>query len=101
MGPSALVVKRGEYGAMLVDKNGVFWFRHSLWKSRMTHGRWPCLAGGFMGYLAGCGQKSDTPCAAPWFTAPLWQFHGRGIRAESPQPPKVERDTREGTPHAN
>ena len=24
MGPSTLVAKRGEYGAMLVDKNGIF-----------------------------------------------------------------------------
>ena len=41
MGPTTLVVKRGEYGAMLVDKHG------------------DSFAGGFMGYLACVGATND------------------------------------------
>jgi sugar/nucleoside kinase (ribokinase family) len=41
LGPSTLIIKRGEYGAMMVDKRGVF------------------CAGGFMGYLASVGNAGD------------------------------------------
>ena len=51
MGPSTLVVKRGEYGAMLVDSRGVFCV--PAFPLEEPH------AGGFMGYLAGAGDKSD------------------------------------------
>ena len=60
MGPSALVIKRGEYGALLVDKNGVFCVPAvPLEEPRDPTGAGDAFAGGFMGYLAGCGQKSD------------------------------------------
>ena len=60
MGPSALVVKRGEYGAMLVDKNGVFCVpAFPLEEPHDPTGAGDSFAGGFMGYLAGSGQKSD------------------------------------------
>src|SRR2546430_14847482 len=60
MGPSALVIKRGEYGALLVDKNGVFCV--PAFPPEEPHdptGAGDAFAGGFMGYLAGCGQKND------------------------------------------
>jgi sugar/nucleoside kinase (ribokinase family) len=60
MGPSTLVVKRGEYGAMLVDKRGVFCVpAFPLEEPHDPTGAGDSFAGGFMGYLAGCGQSSD------------------------------------------
>src|SRR6201993_1195362 len=60
MGPSTLVVKRGEYGAMLVDKNGVFCIpAFPLEEPHDPTGAGDSFAGGFMGYLAGVGSKSD------------------------------------------
>jgi sugar/nucleoside kinase (ribokinase family) len=60
MGPSTLVVKRGEYGAMLVDKNGVFSVpAFPLEEPHDPTGAGDSFAGGFMGYLAGSGQKND------------------------------------------
>jgi sugar/nucleoside kinase (ribokinase family) len=60
MGPSTLVVKRGEYGAMLVDKNGVFCVpAFPLEEPHDPTGAGDSFAGGFMGYLAGAGQKTD------------------------------------------
>src|SRR5260370_24237225 len=60
MGPATLVVKRGEYGAMMVDKRGVF----CVPACPLEHPHDPTAAGtncagGFMGYLAGNGDKSD------------------------------------------
>lgn len=60
MGPSALVVKRGEYGAMLVDKNGVFCVpAFPLEEPHDPTGAGDSFAGGFMGYLAGAGKQND------------------------------------------
>lgn len=60
MGPGALVIKRGEYGALLVDKNGVFCVpAFPLEEPHDPTGAGDAFAGGFMGYLAGCGQKND------------------------------------------
>lgn len=60
MGPSTLVVKRGEYGAMLVDKRGVFCVpAFPLEEPHDPTGAGDSFAGGFMGYLAGNGEKSD------------------------------------------
>ena len=60
MGPSTLVVKRGEYGAMMVDKRGVFCVpAFPLEEPHDPTGAGDSFAGGFMGYLAGCGDKSD------------------------------------------
>lgn len=60
MGPSALVIKRGEYGAMLVDKNGVFCVpAFPLEEPHDPTGAGDCFAGGFMGYLADAGSQSD------------------------------------------
>ncbi len=59
MGPTTLVVKRGEHGAMMVDKNGVFCVpAFPLEEPHDPTGAGDSFAGGFMGYLAGAGQKS-------------------------------------------
>lgn len=60
MGPSILVVKRGEYGAMMVDKRGVFCVpAFPLEEPHDPTGAGDSFAGGFMGYLAGSKGKSD------------------------------------------
>ncbi|HYK38739.1 MAG TPA: PfkB family carbohydrate kinase, partial [Candidatus Eremiobacteraceae bacterium] len=60
MGPSALVIKRGEYGALLVDKNGVFCVPAvPLEEPHDPTGAGDSFAGGFMGYLAGAGKHDD------------------------------------------
>ena len=60
MGPSTLVVKRGEYGAMLVDKHGVFCVpAFPLEEPHDPTGAGDSFAGGFMGYLAGVGATND------------------------------------------
>jgi sugar/nucleoside kinase (ribokinase family) len=60
MGPSTLVVKRGEYGAMLVDARGVFCVpAFPLEEPHDPTGAGDCFAGGFMGYLASVGNRSD------------------------------------------
>ena len=60
MGPSTLIVKRGEYGAMMVDRRGVFCVpAFPLEEPHDPTGAGDSFAGGFMGHLAGCGNKSD------------------------------------------
>lgn len=60
MGPSILVVKRGEYGAMMVDKRGVFCVpAFPLEEPHDPTGAGDSFAGGFMGYLAGSNGCSD------------------------------------------
>src|SRR5882762_1131553 len=60
MGPSTLVIKRGEYGALLVDKNGVFSVpAFPLEEPHDPTGAGDSFAGGFMGYLAGSGRSND------------------------------------------
>ena len=60
MGPTTLVVKRGEYGAMMVDKHGVFCVpAFPLEEPHDPTGAGDSFAGGFMGYLASAGSKSD------------------------------------------
>jgi sugar/nucleoside kinase (ribokinase family) len=60
MGPSTLVVKRGEYGAMMVDARGVFCVpAFPLEEPHDPTGAGDSFAGGFMGYLASVGNKTD------------------------------------------
>jgi sugar/nucleoside kinase (ribokinase family) len=60
MGPSTLVVKRGEYGAMMVDKKGVFCVpAFPLEEPHDPTGAGDSFAGGFMGYLASAGKSND------------------------------------------
>jgi sugar/nucleoside kinase (ribokinase family) len=60
MGPSILVIKRGEYGAMMVDRNGVFCVpAFPLEEPHDPTGAGDSFAGGFMGYLSSAGSKRD------------------------------------------
>ena len=60
MGPKTLVVKRGEYGAMMVDAKGVFCVpAFPLEEPHDPTGAGDSFAGGFMGYLAGAKDVSD------------------------------------------
>jgi len=60
MGPTTLVVKRGEYGAMMVDKKGVFCVpAFPLEEPHDPTGAGDSFAGGFMGYLAGVKSTTD------------------------------------------
>lgn len=60
LGPSTLIVKRGEHGAMMVDKRGVFCVpAFPLEEPHDPTGAGDSFAGGFMGYLAGCRAVND------------------------------------------
>jgi sugar/nucleoside kinase (ribokinase family) len=60
MGPKTLVVKRGEYGAMMVDARGVFCVpAFPLEEPHDPTGAGDSFAGGFMGYLAGAKDLGD------------------------------------------
>jgi sugar/nucleoside kinase (ribokinase family) len=60
LGPSTLIIKRGEYGAMMVDKRGVFCVpAFPLEEPHDPTGAGDSFAGGFMGYLASIGNQSD------------------------------------------
>jgi sugar/nucleoside kinase (ribokinase family) len=56
MGPTTLVIKRGEYGAILWRREGHFMVPGYLLEDVFDPtGAGDCFAGGFMGYLAGQG----------------------------------------------
>jgi sugar/nucleoside kinase (ribokinase family) len=60
LGPKALVIKRGEYGAMLVHQNRAFSVpAFPLEQVHDPTGAGDSFAGGFMGYLASVGSRSD------------------------------------------
>lgn len=56
MGPSTIVIKRGEYGAMLFRRDSYFIVPGYLLDDIFDPtGAGDCFAGGFVGYLAQCG----------------------------------------------
>jgi sugar/nucleoside kinase (ribokinase family) len=60
MGPSTLIIKRGEHGAIMIHKNFVFSVpAYPLEEVRDPTGAGDTFAGGFMGYLAGKGRVSE------------------------------------------
>ncbi len=60
LGPRTLVIKRGEYGAMMVHHNSVFCVpAFPLEEVHDPTGAGDSFAGGFMGYLASAGRVSD------------------------------------------
>jgi sugar/nucleoside kinase (ribokinase family) len=60
MGPKTLIIKRGEHGAMMVDKKGVFCVpAFPLEKVHDPTGAGDTFGGGFMGYLASASSLSD------------------------------------------
>lgn len=61
MGPSTLVIKRGEHGAMMVHRGTVFCVpAFPLEEVHDPTGAGDSFAGGFMGYLASVGRVNDT-----------------------------------------
>ncbi len=59
-GPKTLIIKRGEHGAMMVHRDGVFCVpAFPLEEPHDPTGAGDSFAGGFMGYLAGCGSAKD------------------------------------------
>jgi len=53
MGPSTVVIKRGEYGALLFKKESIFWApAYPLETVRDPTGAGDSFAGGFLGYLS-------------------------------------------------
>jgi sugar/nucleoside kinase (ribokinase family) len=62
MGPSTLVIKRGEYGAMLFRNDSYFVIPGYLLEEVFDPtGAGDCFAGGFVGYLAQCGFDLRDP----------------------------------------
>ena len=60
MGPRTLIIKRGEHGAMMVDKEGIFCVpAFPLEEVHDPTGAGDTFAGGFMGYLANQSSLSD------------------------------------------
>jgi sugar/nucleoside kinase (ribokinase family) len=60
LGPKALVIKRGEHGAMLVHQNRAFSVpAFPLEQVHDPTGAGDTFAGGFMGYLASVGRTND------------------------------------------
>jgi len=54
MGPKILIVKRGEYGALMFSEEGIFWApSYPLEEVIDPTGAGDTFAGGFMGYIAG------------------------------------------------
>jgi sugar/nucleoside kinase (ribokinase family) len=61
MGPKFLVIKRGEYGAILFTPQGYFMAPGYLLEQVFDPtGAGDCFAGGFIGYLAGTGANRET-----------------------------------------
>lgn len=61
LGPRALVVKRGEHGAMLFMRDAIFWSpAYPLEKVQDPTGAGDCFAGGFLGHLATTDRCDDS-----------------------------------------
>jgi sugar/nucleoside kinase (ribokinase family) len=61
LGPRAVVVKRAEYGALLLTRDRAFWApAYPLEEVRDPTGAGDAFAGGFMGHLACCPSVDDT-----------------------------------------
>ena len=80
-GPSMLIVKRGEFGALLFDEAGTFFVpAYPLEEVLDPTGAGDSFAGGLLGYLAACGEV--TPAAlrkALYFAAAMGSFCVEGI----------------------
>jgi sugar/nucleoside kinase (ribokinase family) len=60
MGPSTLIIKRGEHGALMVHGDSIFAVPGLLLEEvHDPTGAGDSFAGGFMGYLAGAGRVND------------------------------------------
>jgi len=60
MGPEYVVIKKGEHGAMLVSRKGVFLVpAYPVHEVHDPTGAGDSFAGAFMGYLAGCEEVTE------------------------------------------
>jgi sugar/nucleoside kinase (ribokinase family) len=60
MGPSTLIVKRGEHGALMIHDKFIFSVpAYPLEEVHDPTGAGDAFAGGFMGYLAGVGRVNE------------------------------------------
>jgi sugar/nucleoside kinase (ribokinase family) len=60
MGPQILIVKRGEYGALMFSKGEIFWApSYPLEDIVDPTGAGDTFAGGFMGYISGDDSSSS------------------------------------------
>ena len=66
LGPRAVVIKRAEYGALLLTRDRIFWTpAYPLEEVRDPTGAGDAFAGGMLGHLAQAGQLDDpTLCRA-------------------------------------
>jgi sugar/nucleoside kinase (ribokinase family) len=65
LGPRCVVVKRGEYGAIMFDGDRLFTApAFPTWDVRDTTGAGDSFAGGFLGYLDRAGELSDAAIRA-------------------------------------
>ena len=80
-GPKAVVVKRGEFGALLFDEEGMFFVpAYPLEEILDPTGAGDSFAGGLLGYLASQGQVSPRALRkALFFAAALGSFCVEGI----------------------
>jgi len=61
MGPEILIVKRGEYGALMFSKDGIFWApSYPLEEIVDPTGAGDTFAGGFMGYVSSQNSVGQT-----------------------------------------
>ncbi|TLY24909.1 MAG: sugar kinase, partial [Nitrospirae bacterium] len=75
-GPATLIVKRGEYGALMFSRARVFAApAFPLEQVKDPTGAGDCFAGGFMGYLASTGNLSEEAfCRAVVFGSVMASF---------------------------
>jgi sugar/nucleoside kinase (ribokinase family) len=80
-GPKALVIKRGEFGALLFDEAGTFFVpAYPLEEVVDPTGAGDSFAGGLLGYLAGRAETSPAAMRkAMFFAATLGSFCVEGI----------------------
>lgn len=80
-GPKALIVKRGEFGALLFDDAGTFFVpAYPLEDVRDPTGAGDSFAGGLMGYIACCGEASASVLRrAMFFASALGSFCVEGV----------------------
>ncbi len=99
LGPCTLIIKRGEYGAMMVDKRGVFCVpAFPLEEPHDPTGAGDSFAGGFMGYLASDRQIIPTfRRRAMVYGSVLGSFAVEKFGLERLSTLKTQRDTRQST----
>ena len=74
MGPTTLIIKRGEHGAIMIHKNFVFSVPDTLWRkcatqpARATH-----LRAASWAISLAKGASPSRRCVPRWYTAPCWR----------------------------